>query len=468
MRPRVALAVLVASMCFLTGCGRYGLNEFALPGTEGGGAGSYTVDLTLDNVGDLVPNNPVRLNDVDVGTIRSIRLEGWDALVTVSLNEDVKLPRDVTAEVGQSSLLGAKFIELADPGTNSTQEPLDAGATVPLAQTGRYPTTEDTLAAVAALLNGGGLQQMKTITTELNRALSGRTPQYRELLTQVNTATAELESQKGDIVAAIDGLDRLGGRLTEQNDNLRGALDTVPPALEVLNQERANLTNTLTALGNFGREFDDVVQASDDQLAENIANLEPAMKGLADSGADLTKSLDLVGTVIFPLQNFGKIFRGDFINFYLTLDLTLPTIDRAYLSGTPAAGTLGAFAQKLAENGTLAKLAENPLLAPIQPDLDPNGAPRPVPAPANPEQPDPDSSRPAPPEWDSERTTDPQDGGLLGGLSGEPQGTATQDPAPQSGHDPGDPPPGPATQNDPAESDAPSGGLSGLLPGGGN
>lgn len=417
MRSRIAAVVILLGVFLMAGCGRYGLNEYAIPGTEGRGDGSYTIDLQMANVGNLVPNNPVRFNDVNVGTVDKLRLDGWHAVVTVALNPGVKLPQDVFAQVGQSSLLGAKFVELSSPQPNSNGPVVAAGATIPLSQTGSYPTTENTLAGVSTLLNGGGLQQIKTITTELDRALAGRAPQYRDLIGQLNTFTTSLDAQKGDILAATDSLDRLGGRLAQQDGALQGALTSIPPALSVLNAERTNLVNALTALGAFGTEFDKTVSQSDDALAENVANLEPALKGLADSGSDLTKSLDLIGTIIFPLKNFGKIFRGDFINFYLTVDLTLPTIDRSFLSGTPLAGTLGRFTQQLAQNGTLQKLAQNPVLAPLQPRLLPNGQPAPVPKPANPEQPKPDTSKPGPNFGSNNPPGDVQDGApSLGGL----------------------------------------------------
>ena len=50
---------------------------------------------------------------------------------------------------------------------------LASGDTIPITRTGSAPEAEEVLGALSLLLNGGGLQQIKVITTELNKALDG-------------------------------------------------------------------------------------------------------------------------------------------------------------------------------------------------------------------------------------------------------------------------------------------------------
>lgn len=409
-------AFLVAAL-MLSGCGYNGLNDLELPGTEGTDEGAYEVKIQMANVGNLVANNPVRLGDVDVGVIRKIELDGWTAVVTVRLNPEVRLPANATARVGQVSLLGAKYIEVAPPRFETPRGQLKRGSTIPLGRTGKYPETEDVLASVATLLNGGGLQQLRSITYELNKALDGRAPEFRDLLTQINTLIGGLDAQKGEIVRAIDGIDRLSARLQEQDAVLRGTLQDLPPALEVLERDRNRLVTSLDELGRFGDTFNGFVQDSAGSLATNVSNLTPAVREIADSGNDLVKSLDLLGTIIFPASRVGEVFRGDYINFWLTLDLTLGTLDRNFLTGTPAQGTLGQVERVLA--GT-AQPSNNPLLPPGSnlpgaPPLrknPPSSAPPPSNAPGEP----PKTGEPAPSSPSEPAPT--EDGGLLGGILG--------------------------------------------------
>lgn len=420
---KILCVAAIAGVLTLSGCNYGGINSMQLPGTAGGGDGAYRVRIEMKEVGNLVPNNPVRLRDVTVGTISKIALQGWTAVVTIALNGDVKLPRATHATIGQGSLLGAKYVELSVPDGAPANELLHDGDTIPESQTGQYPETEDVLASVAMLLNGGGLQNIRTITGELDRAMAGRTPQIRDLLDQLNTFVTGLDQQKGQILDAIDGLNRLGANFAAQDPQLRKALDAVPPALDVLEQERQRLVGTLSSLGGFGTEANQVLGAVRDDLAANLANLQPALKGLADAGPSMVNSLYMLGTVVFPLRTFDKYIRGDFINFSITVDLTLGTLDHNFLTNTPFAGALGQIETILANGGTVTQSVD-PLLPPSLaqdnrvpslpslPGLSPgNGAPAPNPDPGAAKQPDP---QPAP-------TTSPAPGllpGLLGSLPG--------------------------------------------------
>jgi len=421
MKRRRAVAPIVLLVTLLmAGCGRQGLNDLELPGTVGRQAGAYEVKFAMPNVGNLVANNPVRLNDVVVGNVRRIELSGWHALVTVKLRSDVRLSKNVIARVGQASLLGAKYLDLKEPEGPVKGAPIPPGYTVPLGQTGRYPETEDILAAAATLLNGGGLQHLSTISTELNRAMSGRTGQYRDLLTQLRGFVGGLDAQKAEIVHAIDGLDRLSRTLAAQQAVISDALVSVPPALNVLAQERVQLTRSLVAVGDLGDEASRVFRASDDNLRGNIADLQPVLKGLADSGDSLTQSLYLAGSIAFPVRAFPYIFRGDYANLWLNLDLTLPTLDRSFLSGTPLQGTLGAM-QKGAAGvlGGPPYSDGNPLLSPFRQEPAPrngqqqNGSANDGRPPGATERNAPSGKSDAPP---------PRQPGILGGLVSPGQG----------------------------------------------
>ena len=158
----------------LSGCGWHGVNSLPLPGTEGGGPGSYTVQIQMPDIGTMQQNTRVRVNDVNVGTVTNIARQDWHALVTVRLGKDVDLPANATAKIGQTSLLGSVHLELAAPTNVRPQGTLHNGSLIPLSSSGAYPTTEQTLAAVSMLLNGGGLGHVQEITQAFSTAFAGR------------------------------------------------------------------------------------------------------------------------------------------------------------------------------------------------------------------------------------------------------------------------------------------------------
>ncbi|HJT90503.1 MAG TPA: MCE family protein, partial [Mycobacterium sp.] len=163
---RVVAASLVAlAVAALPGCGSWrGLNSLPMPGTEGGGPGSFTIKAQLTDVTNIQPNSRVRMGDVTVGNVTKIERQAWHAVVTMTVNSDVDLPANATATVGQTSLLGSLHVELAAPTAVPPEGRLHDGSVIPLSSGGAYPSTEQTLAAVSLLLNGGGIGQIQDIT----------------------------------------------------------------------------------------------------------------------------------------------------------------------------------------------------------------------------------------------------------------------------------------------------------------
>jgi len=140
MRHRLFVILAIVAVA-ATGCGWRGLNSVPLPGVQGVGPGAFTVQAQMPDVDNIEQNSRVRVGDVNVGTVSKIERQGWNALVTMTLNGDVELPANATAKVGQTSLLGSQHIELAPPADEPAQGRLRDGSLIPLSSSGAYPTT---------------------------------------------------------------------------------------------------------------------------------------------------------------------------------------------------------------------------------------------------------------------------------------------------------------------------------------
>jgi phospholipid/cholesterol/gamma-HCH transport system substrate-binding protein len=334
-RIRVAMGlVAVLAVATLSGCGFHGANSLKLPGTKGGGPGSYTIQAQMPDVQNLEQNSRVRVNDVTVGTVTNIELQAWHALVTMTIDGDVDLPANATATLGQTSLLGSVHLELAPPAGVAPEGKLKAGSMIPLASAGAYPSTERTLAAVSLLVNGGGLGQIQDIIKALSTAFTGREQDLRSLLGQLDKFVSYLDDQKGDIIAATDSLNNFVGQLAEQKPVIDKALKTLPRALTVLKDERNNLADALGEVSKFGALAADSVDKIKTNLVKELGDLGPVLQSLADAGPALTRSLGFFGTFPFPKDTLSKWLRGDYANLTAVIDLTLSRLDASLFTGT--------------------------------------------------------------------------------------------------------------------------------------
>ena len=337
LRSRVLAAGALASTVLLvgTGCAWDGLNSLPLPGAEGKGDGAYEVTIEMPNVTTITRNSPVRVNDVNVGSIASMRVEDYTAIVTVSLNEEVRLPANAYAKIGQTSLLGSQHLELFPPPDGSAEGTLAAGDVIPIERAGVYPTTEQTLSALSVVLTDGGLAQFETISQELNTALDGRQLDAKEVITQLETTVSGLDDQRADIVAAMEGLDRLARQIDEQNDTLARALAQMPEAVGLINDQKQELTTALVSLGDFGNKANQIIDAGGGQnLAANLRDLTPVLEGLANSGRDMTRVLSTLITFPFPQAGIDNFLRGDYANLYIDADFSNPRLEESFFLGT--------------------------------------------------------------------------------------------------------------------------------------
>jgi phospholipid/cholesterol/gamma-HCH transport system substrate-binding protein len=377
-RTRLA-ALLVVAVVALTGCGYTSLQEIPLPGGAALGPDPYTVTAQFTNVVDLVPNGSVRVNDVPVGVIREVQLapDGWTAQVTVEVNGAVVLPANATARLRQTSLLGEKFVELLPSPTDPPQGRLTNGAVIPVDRTDVGAQVEEVLGALSLLLNGGGVEKIQTISRELNAAMAGNEPQLRALLTNLDTFVGTLDRQKADIVRAIDSLERLTRTLFDQRARIANVIDNLGPGLDVLNQQRGLLVQTLQSLNRLSDVGVDVIRRSQANTVADLRDLQPILRNLVEAGDALPGSLQILLTIPFA-DNSLNVIKGDFANIDVTLDLDLQAILTNILNA-PAVPGVGAIFQALQTPGTTPQQGQQSTGIPGSPTAPNAGVPLAVP-----------------------------------------------------------------------------------------
>jgi virulence factor Mce-like protein len=392
---RRLFAIAACATVAATGCAFQGLNSLPLPGAVGRGADAKIYHVEVANVGTLESNSPVMINDVVVGSVGKMTVQGWHANVEVSIRPDAVVPANAVASVGQTSLLGSMHLQLNPPLGEPPRGRLQPGATcqaesttpcvdIPLSKSSTYPSTEQTLSLLSLVINAGGLAQLGDIVHNFNASVHGREQQIRDLLTRLDTFVGVLDQQRDNIIASIQALNRLAGTFAAQRDALNEALNKVPPALEVLVKERPNITSALEKLGTFSDTTTRLVNDSQADLVKNLQNLEPTLKALTDLGIDLAPTLAYVTTYPYPPSIVDSGARGDYMNLFAVLDLSRERLKRTLLLGTrwgqpdiplPAAPGEPYYVRDMFDpvNSPL-----NAPLAPSQPDTSPGAPPAPV------------------------------------------------------------------------------------------
>lgn len=324
-----------------------GLDQVPLPGGADLGDHPYEITAEFGDVLSLAPQSSVKVNDVAVGRVTKISLTpgSWTARVTMRVNGKVDLPANAYAHLEQSSLLGEKFVQLSPPGTGTAEGTLADGDRIPLSRTNRNPEVEEVFGALSMLLNGGGVSQLKTITTELNKALAGQEPQIRSMLNRVDTLVTDLDDHKEDITQALDGVNRLAATLATRKQDVGTVLTGLSPGLKVLEKQRGSLLTMLRSLDTLSTVAVDTINKSKADMIADLKAIAPTLTALADSGNDLPDSLQVLVTYPFTDEVLRGV-KGDYLNVYL--DVTALPGTQIIPALTPAPASAGRHSSRSA------------------------------------------------------------------------------------------------------------------------
>ena len=124
----VGLFVIVGIICL--GYLSIKLGRMEIMGSKG-----YELYAVFSNTGGLKIGSPVVIAGVDIGRVKSITLEDYEARVVINLPENIKVQEDAIASIKTKGLIGEKFVEISPGGSEKillpgsrireTQPPID-------------------------------------------------------------------------------------------------------------------------------------------------------------------------------------------------------------------------------------------------------------------------------------------------------------------------------------------------------
>ena len=154
-----------------------------------------------------------------------------------------------------------------------------------------------------------------------------------------------MNKQRDDIAQALESTSNLFTYVARRNNTLDRLLVDLPPLMSYLAGARDQVADAVIALGRFGQVTGETLSAAQADLRTNLELLQRPLTQLGRGAPYFLDALRLAVTNPYPIDNIPKVVRGDYMNLSLTLDLTLSSIDNAFLTGTGVSGMLRALEQ---------------------------------------------------------------------------------------------------------------------------
>lgn len=308
-------ALLVAAALTASSCAALG---FA------GDCEGTRVIANFEEVGDLVEAANVQSSDVVIGTVQKIELKGWDAAVTMCVNEGEQVPADVRAVVRTTSLLGEKFVDLRP---QSEGPPfLEDGTVIDVEDTGKATELEDVFAQLASILGSGNLEDLNKFTASQADILRDNASELRTVLAELKEFTDTLAVRKDDIAGAIDSLDAVARTVVAEQGILKRFLESFAGSSGVLADQKTSLHDLLFSLDRFTRISVRLLEATEAGLDRQFRELRPVLRTVVANSSRVRETLQ---TLAVFSQWFPESMPGD----YLQLDVC-QALPESYGQGT--------------------------------------------------------------------------------------------------------------------------------------
>jgi phospholipid/cholesterol/gamma-HCH transport system substrate-binding protein len=310
---RILGALLCAGLC-VSGCG---LGLQALPVGRTADGPSYRVTADFARADRIKLGTEVRIGQRIVGRVHDLSTDGHSAQIGLSLSESVPVPDNVAAQVELPSALGDPFIRLSMPASPSTGL-LSEGSVIPPAQTQLGPDLESSMAILGMVLNGSGLDQLRTVITELNNAFGGRGENVKLLTERLNQTLGTIVQHQDDLNRALAAANTVAQQLADQQQVIDNGLDVAGPVLQLLISQRDKITALVDSTSALATQAKQVLGATSTQLGQGVDQTSQVLASIRGFNTEVGPALTNMNQFI---SRFSDAVKGDYLVFDGALDV---------------------------------------------------------------------------------------------------------------------------------------------------
>jgi virulence factor Mce-like protein len=269
---------------------------------------------------ELVPHNDVRVDDVVVGTVTEVVLEGTVARVEFTVDEDVEVTEDTEAVLRQASLLGESFLDL-ELGEGPA---LAAEAGLPLEATRRAADLEVIVGEGTELATTLAADSVNSLIGAFDTALADQPEVLESLLDDAGDAAETFTGAGDDLEATIDAIEALSAAYEPRSETIADSLDDLARGMAVLADEGDELERLTAGVSDVSVAVGDVLEDNRERLLGFGGQLEQVL-------GEIVAVDEQLGEGIEALRHFNTAWAcigdGNFINQTFVLAPELATVD---------------------------------------------------------------------------------------------------------------------------------------------
>ncbi|MGW4773889.1 MlaD family protein [Nocardia sp. NPDC004278] len=284
---------------------------------------TMTITADFENIAGVFEGNPVTVLGLQVGKVDKIIPKGTLVEVHMTIDKDVKIPKDAMAAIVSPSIVTDRHVELTPVYTQG--ETMSAGTHLPKAKT-KTPVELDTMLETidqfaAALEPKSGTEGIGPLSGRvLYPMLNGNGEKMRDTLNALSGALKVGVDNKDAVANIIVKLNELTTMLAENDQSVRDFSNRVTQMTGLLADQAPGLQATLQQLNDFLSNTSSVFVQYQDQLGSSLAGLTAVTDQLRANARGITEVADLTPLL---MQNLDRSMNREL--GYVRLHGNLPT-----------------------------------------------------------------------------------------------------------------------------------------------
>ncbi len=213
---------------------------------------SYNTYLTVFNepINGITANSIIRYNGVEVGKIKSIKLDAKDprnVFIYINVFKEIAISTDTFAVLKIQGITGLSYIDLQLPKESTNKKMLTPHNSEP------YPQIPTHLSLLTSLTEQAQsiAKDVQEISTQIKILLNKKNiDKVSNIINSLDQVTTEVASRSDKIGANIDAITQILDNLKKSSNNIGGAIDGITNMTKSISQTSQNANSLLQSMRN--------------------------------------------------------------------------------------------------------------------------------------------------------------------------------------------------------------------------
>jgi phospholipid/cholesterol/gamma-HCH transport system substrate-binding protein len=262
----------------------------------------------------VVTGDDIRIAGVKVGTVTGVEIvDRTHALVTFTVEESSSLSGATHAAIRYRNLVGQRYIALTDEIGDT--DPLDDGATIPVAQTSPALDLTVLFNGFKPLFQALSPEDINQLSYEIVQVFQGESGTLEGLLAHTASVTQTLAGRDQVIGQLLDNLNEVLDHIGDRDVQLSRLITTFRTFVGGLAEDRDAILGALDDVSELSVETASLINGIREPFVSDVEQLRRLAANLDRGRAEIDRALQVLP---IKLNKVGRTAAyGSWFNFYL-------------------------------------------------------------------------------------------------------------------------------------------------------